>query len=561
MTAHDGAVLDGIELFAGLAPDARARLAATATVTAVPAGTWLFREGERGDRLFVVRAGRIGLVLEHPVERVVRVLGAGSVVGELAVLADQPRSASARALRDSVVIEIERAALGALLDDEPGFGTAVVRLLAAKLAASSDLVVPVPEPATVVGLTAVEPLLLPPLREAVAAAMAAAGSVSTLDAATVAGAPAPAAALDRAQATSDRVLLAADGDSGWQQFCITQADRALVAVTGHPRRDPLPAELLGRDLLVVDPEPRAVAAWLRAARPQAHHLAHSGPELAAGVARAVRRVTGRSLGLVLSGGGARGLAHVGVAQVLADAGITIDRVGGCSMGALVGALVASERDARVMERSLRAELVDRHPFRDYTLPRASLIRANKARAMLERLFGDARIEDLALPYFCIGADLLSAEVVVHRDGALTTAVGASMSLPGIAPPVVSDGRLEVDGGVLDNLPIDVMDDGEGWIVAVDVMGRPRRSTPSGRPTFLETLARAATLGSTRWVDSNRHRASVVVMPEVADIGLMDFARFDQAVTAGRHAARRALDDIRALVDQPAGGAPSSRSSS
>jgi predicted acylesterase/phospholipase RssA len=115
--------------------------------------------------------------------------------------------------------------------------------------------------------------------------------------------------------------------------------------------------------------------------------------------------------------------------------------------------------------------------------------------------------------------------------------------------------------VLDNLPIDVMDDGEGWIVAVDVMGRPRRAASSERPTFLETLARATTLGSARWVDSNRHRASVVVTPDVADIGLMDFARFDQAVTAGRTAARRALDDIRSLVGQTAGGDPASPPSS
>ena len=206
---------------------------------------------------------------------------------------------------------------------------------------------------------------------------------------------------------------------------------------------------------------------------------------------------GRSPGVVLSGGGARGLAHIGVLDVLIDADVKVDRVGGTSIGALVGSLIASGREPRDVTRVCRAELVERHPFRDYTMPRTSLIRARRAAAMLERLFGDAHLEDLALDNFCVSADLSTAEIVVHRRGAVVDAVGASMSLPGLAPPVRRDGRLLVDGGVLNNLPVDVMAaTGEGPVIAVDVMARLPVGSSGRLPSIIETLARASVLGAT-----------------------------------------------------------------
>jgi predicted acylesterase/phospholipase RssA len=188
--------------------------------------------------------------------------------------------------------------------------------------------------------------------------------------------------------------------------------------------------------------------------------------------------------------------------------------------------------------------------------------------MLRRVFGTARIEQLPIDYFAVSAEMLHAQVVVHRRGPLAEAVGGSMSIPGLVPPLRDSGQLLVDGGVLNNLPIDIMaGNSEGPVVAVDVMGRKleassTRPASGGRrlrlrrrdveqelalPNILETLSRVTVLGSWRAAAQNRQHAAAIVTPELSGIGLFEFGRIDAAVEAGRHAAREALPDLSALV--------------
>ena len=154
--------------------------------------------------------------------------------------------------------------------------------------------------------------------------------------------------------------------------------------------------------------------------------------------------------------------------------------------------------------------------------------------MLERTFGGAHVEDLPLDCFAVSADLSTAEIVVHRRGPVVEAVGASMSLPGLAPPVRSGTRLLVDGGVLNNVPVDVMAaTGEGPVIAVDVMTRARLGSPTRMPSILETLARATVIGSHYQAATRLGFASLVIAPDVGTVGLLDFARFAELVESGR----------------------------
>ena len=132
----------------------------------------------------------------------------------------------------------------------------------------------------------------------------------------------------------------------------------------------------------------------------------------------------------------------------------------------------------------------------------------------------------------MSADLVAAGTVVHRRGPVVVGVGASMSLPGLAPPVIDGDRVLVDGGVLDNLPIETMVAAdEGPVIAVDVMGR---GTAGGTtPTLVETVARSMTLASRRRAEEQHPLAATIVVPELAGIGLLDFRRFDEIVAAGR----------------------------
>ena len=181
------------------------------------------------------------------------------------------------------------------------------------------------------------------------------------------------------------------------------------------------------------------------------------------------------------------------------------------------------------------------PFNDYTVPRVALIRARKAQRMLQRLFGARRIEDLEREYFCVSADLVAAEPVVHRTGPLWEAVGASMSLPGLVPPVVAGERLLVDGGVLDNFPVEVMSAGaEGPIFAVDAMGRRPLGNAGGPPALLETLARATVLSSWQAAALSRALADVLIVPDSGEVPMLGFDRLDELRRAGREAAHSSL---------------------
>lgn len=521
---------------------ARARLAAGAEPVAVAAGSWLFRQGEAGDALYVVRAGRLEAVVERPgPARIVRELGRADVVGELALLTGDPRSASIRAVRDAALVRIPRGAVLAALRAEPGLASAMLALLGRQLAASGALAPPARRAAAFAVVAAAPDAPVAAVAGALRDAFAGWGPVTALEAGDAADA---ATALDAAEAAGNRVLLVAGGDPAgpWPAFCVRQADRALVLATAGRPPGGLPPALRGRDLgLCFPPHATDAAPWLDALAPRARHVLRPGPSLAADAARAARRLAGRSVGVVLSGGGARGLAHLGVLAALAEAGVVVDRIGGTSMGAFVAGLAACGLDGADV---CRREFVEASPFRGYGVPRAALLRPGPVEAMLTRVFGARAFEECAIDAFAVSADLVAAEVVAHRTGAIRAAVRASMSVPGWLPPVPDGRRLLVDGGVLDNLPVDVMAaTGEGPIVAVDVMGRtladPAR-VPARLPSAVDTVARATVLGSWRAAAENRAAADLVIAPGLGDAGIRDWARMDALVAAGRRAACDAL---------------------
>ena len=230
------------------------------------------------------------------------------------------------------------------------------------------------------------------------------------------------------------------------------------------------------------------------------------------------------------------MAHIGVIAALEESGRRPERWGGCSMGAFVAALAAKGLAADEIAAVARAELVDRRPFRDLTIPRHALVRARKARQMLDRVFGDVRIEDLAQDYFCVTADLASGTLVVHREGLVAEHVAASMAIPGLTPPTVRGAQVLVDGGVLDNLPVDVMlAADEGPVTAVDVMRRGGLSSNGVLPSLLDTMCQALTVGGRQRLLENLRQADEVIAPELGSIGLLDFDAFDRAVSAGRRA--------------------------
>jgi len=548
-------LLADVPLFAELEPGLRESLAQHSDSVRVGAGEWLFRQGDSADALFIVRSGRLEVIHEGAsgTQEILRQLGRGSVVGELALLSQGNRSASVRCRRDAELLRLGREHFIAMLETQPGFGASVSRVLGGELQRSRRLDA---EPAmttstiAIVALTptaaaaGVEPALVRELTRLT--------RVAHLDRAAVdgAGEPAPALArtLERLERDHDLIVVSAgfEADPEWSTACLRQADRVLLLVSDAPAAPSLPLSVLrGCDVALLEPAVRpGVGALLDGLAPRSTHRV-ARETFNSDVARLARRMSGRAVGLVLSGGGARGFAHIGVIEELLGAGIVIDRVGGTSMGAFVGALLAQGMDAAEIDARCYEEWVRRSPLGDYRLPRYSLLRGARALAMLERNL-PGLIEDLPRSFYCVSADLIAAELVVHRRGELSTAVAASMCIPGVVPPVALGGRLLIDGGVLDNLPVTTMAaEAEGPVIASDVNEPEQRVLAPGEPvpvpTLMDTLQRLILLGTADTAETGRRHSDLYIAPDQSSVGRMEFHMLDTMRESGRRAALRALE--------------------
>lgn len=535
-----GLFLSGLPLFRHAPADSLNRIAEVATHVDVPAREYVFAAQERASEVHVVLSGRLEIVA--PDGAVMREVGPGSVLGELAVVTDSVRSAAVRARRDSELLSINGPRFQALLRSDAALAFALLRQLGVQLRESAELGGLPPAPAVFAVVPFLAEAELPRFWSGLVDAYADVGATAAYD-----RPPDDGRSLSRwlahVEARHEHVVLLAAGSHEWRSFALRQADR--VVVVAGASKPPQATDLAGVELVFAEPLPAAdLAAWLAAFAPRAHHHAHAHDRGRA-IRRAVRRMTGRGVGLVLSGGGARGGAHIGALEVLAERGYEIDHVGGCSIGALVGVMAARGWDAKRMRDVWVDELVRRSPFSDYTVPRVSLIRGYRAAAMLERIFGEVALEELPCAAFTVSADLITSELVVHRRGRAADAVAASMAIPGLVPPQRHGRRLLIDGGVLDNLPVDIMAAArEGPVIAVDVMRKPTPEQHDGRramPTIVETLTRATVLGSVERSERGRAQAALTIVPDVQAIALRDFGQLDRAVTAGRLAAEAALD--------------------
>jgi predicted acylesterase/phospholipase RssA len=367
-----------------------------------------------------------------------------------------------------------------------------------------------------------------------------------------------------------------DGWTPWTARCLRMADRVLLV--GRGASAPAPTELdepLARlgdstttELVLLQPDniarPSGTAAWLNRYAVAGHHHVRLGRQ--ADFDAFVRRVTGRGLGLVLGGGGARGFAHIGVFRALAEYGVEVDLVGGTSMGAVLGATFAMGLDYR-STLELARQVASPLKLFDPTMPMVSFFASGKVTRVLERMYGDAQIEDLWLPCFCVSSNLTHAVTMVHRRGLLWQAVRASMAIPGIFSPILAQGDLLVDGCVLNNLPIDVMQrlNHDGPIIAVNVfpdvdllrdyrfgpsisgwqtlaakLNPLRRRGDGSAPLIFESLLRVLALNDVHQAKTKRGFADVYIRPPVEKYNILDFGAYRQIADLGYHSAGEAL---------------------
>lgn len=575
-----------VHIFAELPEELLERLASIATNASLSRGEWLFREGEPGDGVYIVRVGHLEIVQEQPEPVVLNTLTRGAVIGELALLSGAVRSGSARALRDSDVLKIEKLHFDELLNSTPTLALGLTRVLSVQLQASRALPVTRRARPVTIALLALGPgVPLLEIADELSTALCAFGRVAVLhrgdprvpgddgdSRADAVGRFGP--VIEQCEHDHDQVIMVCGdgpGSGGWDDFCLARADRVLAVVDASGRdteetvREADPEEAVehsvgrirGCDLVGYGLRAGmgGLSGWLERIEPAGTFALSSDGDRRRDVARMARRLSSRSLGVVFGGAGARAFAHLGVLEVLLDAGVRVDRIGGVSMGAFVGALLAVGYDGAAIDACCYEEWVRRNPINDYTIPRSSLIRGRKSQAMLERVFGGTRIEELSRSLYCASVDLRESSLRIDRRGPVAEAVGASIALPLIAPPVRRGESLLIDGSLLDNLPLVPMSStGEGPVLAIDIknadehLQAPELSADAsarahGRlPPLTDTMARIALLSSANTDEAARRHADMTIRVPLVGVGMLEFHQIDEARAAGRRAANAALED-------------------
>jgi predicted acylesterase/phospholipase RssA len=526
----------------------RARLLDDDSLVRLHAGRWLFRTGDPADAMYVVRSGRLEVVADG----VLRELGEGDVVGELALLTGSPRSAGVRARRDSVLWRVTPERFDTVVQRDP----AALRALAVSLAEqvqsprSTDGRPTAPRVVSVVGIGDGAPVAA--VADRLAAELSRHLRVHVTTSMT-------AEDLHRAEPQNDRVLLVAEAPRRrFHGFAGRQADR-IVDVADAASLPPTCLANAGPEghvlLVGAAPARSTVVAWHDALTPRTVTPTDEAG-LPAGVSAIARRIGGRSLGVVVAGGGARSLAAIGVLEELERAGYVVDRYAGCSVGSVVAGLASLGRDAASIDAICYDEFVRRNPFNDYRFPTVSIAAGHKTESAIQRQFGEMLFEELPSELVLVSTNLLDRSLVVHRRGAVGAAVRASLSLPGLYPPARVDDGVHVDGGVLDNLPVQPLADrDEGPVVAIDISAGSSSRTRSGpppTPSLGETLLRTMLIGGSLNLEEARRRAAIVVTPDTRGIGLLEFHQLDRAREAGRAAG---LAVVAALPEVLVGRAP------
>jgi NTE family protein len=554
-------------VFDGLDADARASLEAELTWFSVPGGSVLFRENDPPTGIYMVLTGCLGIIVESVAHGEPAVLvRVGELIGEYASLLNRPQASTCVAVRDTSLAWLSRHGYENLVRKHPEsvlpFAAQLIEMFSRALSFRRR-VFTIPKTVGLIPLHRSAPV--DRLATALVAAVGRVGRKAVILDRTMAKRRAE--FIEAAETEHDLVIYCGDtADSDWTQTCIRQSDSVLLAAvaTASPRdhvsllehvKD-LPwrqAELL----LLQDSGPRPAVpaeAWLSHIPVPSHR--HLRLESEADMARLARYVMGRGLGLVLSGGGARGFAHIGVIRALRQARIPIDLVGGTSMGAIIAAGAALEWDDKEMYERMHAGFVRSNPLDDYAIPFVALTKGRKVERRLRRHFGDARVEDMWRPYFAVASNLSTGEVKVMRTGLLWRALRASIAIPGLLPPVIENGDVLADGGLMNNLPCDVMDTmRRGPVIGVDVtryrsldMSVARTRGPIHRafvpsdyegPGIISLLLRSATVGGTIQTRSSRDHADLVLDLPLPTIEIRDWRSFDRAIEEGyRHTMER-----------------------
>jgi NTE family protein len=576
------ALMAALPLLRDLSPTLLEEIAREVEWFSLPGGTTLFNDGDAVDGLYVVVNGVLGVYVASPAggARLAGQIGAGETAGEMEVISGGRRTATLISLRNTEVARLPVQTFEKLVASHPQSLRRIANNLIQRIEVlQRPEVRPDARPKTFA--------LVPngPDVDAAAFGLSLAEQLRRFGRAELVlsseASDRTSHWFHRLERANDFVLYVSDPQaSTWSKLCLRQADSLLLlarcdraprawAALQAMHDDPATASAT-EIVLLHDGSRNALQQrrWLELQPHKRHHHVRSPSD----IARVGRLITGRALGIVLSGGGARGFAHIGALRALEEARLPIDAIGATSIGAIVGAGWAAGWGYEEMIERFRRSFVASNPLGDYTLPLVSLVAGRRVGRLLRAEFGETCIEDLPLPYFCVSANLTTGQAETHRRGLVWLWLRASAAIPGILPPVVTQAQVHVDGATINNLPVDVMRETlHGTVVAVDAGADRMLETsidmtevPSAwhlaawlrrRPAsinILQILLRASMINSVAATVSQRALADLLLKPPLERIDLLDWRAFEHTIELGYRYTREALEKNVAIFSRVPG---------
>lgn len=515
-------------------------------------GDIVFPEGAPGDSMYIIESGQVQVVSNGQNgqdEAIFAHLGPGSFFGEMALLLGDPRSASVRVAIDAELWELHKNDLDDLLQQDPTIALNISRELSRRLSHTTHQHTVVDEIDLITVLGDRITLFIERLH-------AATGERLLL--------------LDLGGLRPDHPPL--PDDVTVHQLPIGASPEMLAEYLSEH------VEQFGRIIMVIPPEETGLSR-------KAAELAEVIVELARrstpwvkrfgrdhywfvdlsrrDIDRAARRIARKTIGIALSAGNARGLAHIGVLRALEEAGVPIDVIAGTSMGSMIGAMYAAGHSLDEIEqfaaelRQLTSVLGGLFDFQ--VPPRSGIVKGEKARRYLaDEWFDNKNFNELDIPLHIIAADLVTGEEVVFDSGPVADAVRASISIMGVFQPAHVNGRHLIDGGVVNPVPVSIAAEHADIVIAssviVSLVERAHRKEMlhSDRlPNILNIVLGAQEIMEAGIVESRMGRANVLIQPDIADLGGMEYERWEEFVARGHEAAERSIPRIQRLLSPPA----------
>ena len=501
----------------------------------------LFKQGDPTVSVYITITGSFSVLINDDTSQTsIADIGVGELIGEMGTITGLSRSATVIANRKSKVLELNLKDIKNSAEDNSEFMLLLARVAIARLLHSQN-------GKTVEHLPSVYCLLGPDAKDItsiISGYMKKYGSIDIfsekqLEKKTI---------IDReiSQEKSDFTIYFSENVSDQPtetiKWMIQNSDRSILIFNGEEKREQqelkfnkLKNYLGNYDAIIQWPNSKiipGVTGWLLDSLNINNHYHYID---SSDLKRISRILTGNGIALVLSGGGARGMAHMGFYKYALEHKFEFDLVVGTSSGSLVGAGIALgwSFDEIVQNMSMMAKI---NPLFNLHIPKTSIFKDKALRQTSAKWFSDLNIEDTRIPYRNISVDVEHSKESVNSRGRIEASVRASGALPGIFPPVKMGDTLHVDGGVMNNLPTDQTKGlGISKIIGIDIGANasPESSEQEQKdPSIFSLITLVATLGDSAGADLHRKQCDVLLVPEVSEIKIFDFKLYEKAISIG-----------------------------